>query len=77
MAHRKFRDREGRWWEVRLRSRSEWDLEPAGDNPARARSVASPGYEKDPWELSEEELQRLLDGSREPTARPRKSPFQD
>lgn len=77
MAHRKFTDREGRKWEVRPRTRSEWDLEPIGENQERGRSVPSPGYEKDPFELSEEELQGLLDGSAPPPRRPKPSPFRD
>lgn len=75
MAHRRFQDRQGYYWEVRPRSRSEWELEPAGDNPGRARSVPAPGYEKDPYELSQEELQELLDRSTPPPARSRRSPF--
>ena len=77
MAFRKFVDREGHEWDVRPRSRSEWDLEPAGMNPGKARSVASPGYEKDPYELSKEELQVLLDQARPPKARDLKNPFAD
>ena len=77
MAFRKFVDRDGHEWEVRPRSRSQWDLEPAGMNPGKARSVASPGYEKDPYELSKEELQGLLDGVSPPKARDVKSPFGD
>ncbi len=77
MAFRKFVDREGNEWQVRQRSRSEWDLEPAGMNPGRARTVASPGYEKDPYELSKEELQSLLDRSAPPKRRDAKSPFGD
>ena len=75
MSHRKFTDKDGREWEVRVRSKSEWDLEPVGDNPARARSVAAPGYETDPYEMSKEELQALLDRSAEPPPRSKKSPF--
>ncbi len=77
MAFRKFVDREGHEWEVRPRTRSDWDLEPVGSNPNRARSARSPGYEKDPFELSREELQRLLDESPAPKARDLKSPFKD
>lgn len=77
MAFRKFVDREGHEWEVRPRSRSEWDLEPAGMNPGKARSVASPGYEKDPYELSKEELQALLDQARAPKIRQVRNPFGD
>ncbi len=78
MAYRNFTDRQGRKWEIRERSRSEWELHPAGDNRERMRTVRSPGYEKDPFELSVEELVRLLD---EPDilgrSRPPKSPFAD
>lgn len=77
MAFRKFVDRDGHEWEVRPRTRSDWDLEPVSSNPNRARSARSPGYEKDPFELSREELQRLLDESPAPKARDIKSPFKD
>jgi hypothetical protein len=77
MAYRTFRDRDGHTWEVRARTRSEWSLEPVAGNPGRARDVASPGYEKDPFELSIEELQRLLDASTPPRVRDVKSPFKD
>lgn len=77
MAFRRFSDRDGRTWEVRPVSRSEWELSPAGENTERARTVASPGYEKDPFELSKEELQRLLDGSSAAPKRQVKNPFGD
>jgi len=78
MGFRNFIDKQGRKWEVRDRSKTEWELLPLGENQERNRTVRSPGYEKDPFELSEEELQRLLDlpdnGAR---ARPSKNPFND
>ena len=77
MAFRKFVDRDGYEWEVRPRTKSDWDLEPVGRNPNRGRAVASPGYEKDPFELSKEELQGLLDSSSPPKARDVKNPFKD
>jgi hypothetical protein len=77
MGYRTFTDRDGTRWEVRARTRSEWEFHPAGDQPGRPRTVASPGYEKDPFELSVEELQRLLDGSDPGPARQAKSPFKD
>ena len=77
MAYRTFKDREGNTWEVRQRSRSTWSIEPVSGNPGQAREVASPGYEKDPFELSIEELQRLLDGSKAPAPRNVKNPFKD
>ena len=74
---RKFTDSAGREWEVRPVSRSEWELSPTGSNPERPRTVASPGYEKDPYELSKEELQRLLDASAAQPVRQKKSPVDD
>jgi hypothetical protein len=74
---RKFVDRDGYEWEVRPRTKSEWDLDPVGSNPNKARTVRSPGYEKDPFELSREELQALLDTSQPPTTRTTRSPFKD
>jgi hypothetical protein len=77
MAHRKFIAQDGHEWEVRVRSRGEWDLEPVGSNPHRGRSVQAPGYETDPFEMSKEELQKLLDASSAPSTRSIKSPFKD
>ena len=78
MANRKFKDRDGRDWEVRDRSSSEWILEPILDNPLRQRRVKPPRYEEDPFELTDRELQRLLDENPDPGApTPRKSPFLD
>ena len=76
MAHRRFTDRDGRAWEVRVRSRNEWEFEPVGDNPGPARLGVPPGYEQDPFEMSVEELQKLVDGSRARRP-PGKSPFLD
>jgi hypothetical protein len=77
VGFRRFTDREGRVWEVRPRSRSEWEFDPVPGNPERARSVRAPGYEKDPFELSIEELQRLLDSAGPPPERRKPSPFRD
>ncbi len=78
MGYRTFTDRQGRQWEVRDRTRSEWEFLPIGGNPERPRTVRAPGYEKDPFELSIEELQHLVDepdaGGR---ARPSKFPFKE
>jgi hypothetical protein len=76
MAHRRFTDREGRAWEIRVRNRNEWEFEPVGDNPGPARLVAPPGYEHDPFEMSVEELQKLVDAGRARRP-PGKSPFLD
>ena len=75
MARRVFVDRNGARWEIDVRSRSEWEFTPIEGNPGPARTATPPGYETDPYELSVEELQRLLDSGqprRKPTG---KSPF--
>jgi hypothetical protein len=77
MAGRKFEGRDGLRWEVRVRSRSEWEFEPVEGNPGPARVTAPPGYEADPFELSVEELQRLFDVAALPRQRQKKSPFLD
>ena len=77
MAFRKFTDREKQVWEIRPLSRDEWELSPAGGNLSRPRTVAAPGYEQDPYELSIEELQGLLDASAAPPPRARRNPFGD
>jgi hypothetical protein len=77
MAGRRFADRDGLRWEVRVRSRAEWLFEPVEDNPGPARAGAPPGYETDPFELSVEELQRVLDSARTPRTRSQPSPFKD
>jgi hypothetical protein len=77
MGFRRFIDRDKRQWEVRDVSRSRWELSPSGDNPLEARSVEPPGYEQDPYELSQEELQGLLDASSAQNKRSIKNPFGD
>jgi hypothetical protein len=75
MGFRRFTDRDKRVWEIRPAGRSEWEFSPAGENTERPRTVPSPGYEKDPYELSQEELQRLLDGSTAAPKRATRNPF--
>jgi len=77
MADRRFTARDGLRWDVVVRSRREWMLEPVPDNPGPARTVEPPGYEADPFELSVEELQALLDRAAPPRQTARKSPFLD
>ncbi len=78
MGYRRFVDRDGRAWEVRDKSRTFWEFAPAAGNRANAVEVRPPGYERDPFEMSNEELQRLLDSVEGPARRgPRKSPFDD
>ena len=77
MGDRRFVDREGLRWEVRVRGRREWLFEPVESNPGPTRTATPPGYERDPFELSVEELQKLLDSAPKPAARPKNSPFLD
>jgi hypothetical protein len=77
MGDRRFADTEGRRWDVVVRSRSEWVFEPVEDNPGPRRTCLPPGYERDPFELSIEELQHVLDGSKGQAAPRKKSPFAD
>ena len=77
MGYHRFTDREGRQWEVRDHSSAEWVLEPVGGNPGARVRVRPPTYQSDPFELSEEELQSLIDDSGTPRSRPTKSPFKD
>lgn len=77
MGYRRFDDHDGETWEVRDRSRSEWELQPVSGT-GNAVTVPAPGYEADPFELSVEELQRLLDTARGTSRRsPPQSPFKD
>ena len=77
MGDRRFADRDGRRWQVRVRGKSEWMFEPVEDNPGPARTATPPGYERDPFEMSVEELQALLDSAPPPRPRTSKSPFLD
>jgi hypothetical protein len=77
VAHRIFSDRKGDRWEIIPAGRSEWEFTPIQGNPGPARTGTPPGYETDPYELSVEELERLLDAAvprRKATGR---SPFLD
>ncbi len=77
MGDRRFADRDGRRWEIRVRGKREWMFEPVEDNPGPTRTVTPPGYEADPFEMSIEELQKLLDAAPAPRPRPKSSPFLD
>jgi hypothetical protein len=78
VGYRRFTDPEGLEWEVRDLSRSAWEFHPIQGNPGRILRIDPPGYEADPFELSEEELQGLLGKPGGPgRARPSKSPFKE
>jgi len=77
MGHRKFTDRNGNNWQIREDARDRWTFEPLQGNPHRSFDLRPPGYEADPYELSAEEVQRLLDGNQSARPKPKKSPFLD
>ena len=77
MGYRRFVDRDGNSWEVRDRSSSEWEFTPISGNSQPPRLVRAPGYESDPFELSIEEMQHLLDQSAGPAGPKKRSPFLD
>ena len=78
MAYRKFRDGSGAGWEVRDESRSRWVFEPMPGNAGDRQAVSPPGYTDDPYEMSDQELQRLLDRARPSGSGPRMpSPFKE
>lgn len=81
MGYRRLIDRDGEAWDVKDHSDSVWRFEPVGGNPGDPVDAQAPGYQKDPFELSQEELQHMLDeGQRQGGAwkRPeKKSPFLD
>ncbi len=85
MGYRRLVDRDGEAWDVKDENDSVWRFEPVGGNPSTAVDAQAPGYQKDPFELSQEELQRMLDEAQrqsgvkgETWQRPKKkSPFID
>ena len=78
MGYRKFTDRDGNSLEVRDQGHSEWTFEPLPGNSVGRTAVPAPGYDNDPFELSNEELQNLLDAAGPSRSRPPKnSPFLD
>jgi hypothetical protein len=77
MSFRTFKDRSGNAWVLRPRSRWEWHFEPQPGNTEPTRIARAPGYQDDPYELSQEELQRLFDAALPRRTTPRKSPFKD
>ncbi|WP_419941347.1 hypothetical protein [Candidatus Palauibacter sp.] len=74
MSHRKFSDRGGNRWEIRVSSRAEWTFEPLPGNPNPPCRVRPPLYAgDDPFELSEQELQTIF-GSATPETRAQRKP---
>ena len=82
MGYRRFTDPDGMAWEVRDVSRTEWELVPAEPGPAAVR-VPAPAHQADPFDVSTQDLQRLLarhrppDDPDAPVHRRKPSPFKD
>jgi hypothetical protein len=78
MSYRALTDRKGNRWQVRPKAKREWHFEPLPGNPEPRRVAVPPGYEEDPFELSDQEIQRVLDSARAAGAGSgRPSPFGD
>lgn len=78
MGYRKFSDRDGDGWEVRDESDRRWVFRPLRGNDKIETRVHPPSGADDPFELSTEELQKLLDGGQPAQGRSRPpSPFRD
>lgn len=78
MSNRRFSDWQRKQWEVQVTSKSEWQFNPIGGNNASARRVCPPLYAgDDPFELSEQELQKILGNSTTPPMSTKPSPFGD
>ncbi len=77
MGYRRFSAENGGRWEIRIEASGEWRFEPvsgAGDATRRGRP---PLYARDPFELSEQELRRILADARPVTRPGAPSPFRD
>jgi len=79
MGYRRFMDRDGNEWEIKDLSNREWQLTEVSGGSQLPVRVPAPGYETDPFELSAEELQRLLDAAQpsRSSSQQRRSPFKD
>lgn len=77
MGYRKFTDRDGNTWQIKEDSRDRWTFEPLQGNPLREFEVRPPGYESDPFEMSIEEVQRLVDANQPARRKTKPSPFLD
>ncbi len=77
MSFRNFSDRSGARWQVKPRSKGEWNMEPLPGNPAARRIASPPLYATDPFELSEQELQRILEDAREAPYAVTKPPWEE
>ena len=73
--YRKFTDRTGRPWQVEAEGgRRELVFRPVEVEPSDERIVSAPSHTRDPFELSDGELQRLLERSRPRYRKPKGPP---
>jgi len=77
VGYRRFADGKGGRWEIRIESSGEWRFEPVSGTRRPARRGRPPLYARDPFELSEQELQRILEDARPIERRTGPSPFGD
>lgn len=77
MGYRRFTDRDGVTWEVRDTTFTEWQLQPVGAPGMTTVRVRAPVQERDPFEVSTEDLQRMLDAERPRGPSRARNPFKD
>lgn len=80
MSYRRFTDADGARWEIRMHAKGDWEFRPVPGNPGRIHLGAPPLHTTDPFEVSEQELRRMLaDASPRPSrsAGSAPSPFRD
>lgn len=75
MGYRRFTDRDGVTWEVRDHTFTEWELQPMAQPGVAPVRVRAPVQERDPFEVSIEDLQQMLDAERPRGASRTKNPF--
>ncbi|MEE8521677.1 MAG: hypothetical protein V3U63_08005 [Gemmatimonadota bacterium] len=72
---RKFKDRSGAPWVVeRYHGTPDLVFRPVEGAQAEELTVPAPGHNKDPYELSDEELQRLLERAQPRYRKPKRPP---
>ncbi len=77
MSHRRFVDRSSHRWEIRVRGKGEWEFRPISENPSPPHHGEPPHWARDPFELSEQELQTILGDAAPAHPRGEPSPFRD
>lgn len=60
MSYRRFTDAAGARWEIRMHAKGDWEFRPVPGNPGPIHRGAPPLHTTDPFEVSEQELRRIL-----------------